>query len=74
MGSEKYSFSPPVILRASTVHGSALINIEKPLKKSKEYCNICPLDTRSLLVQGKKICYLIPTEVSYREVPLYGNI
>jgi phosphoribosylformylglycinamidine cyclo-ligase len=44
-------------------------NIEKPRKKSKEdSIIICVIDTRSFLVQGKKISYLMQTEVSYQEV------
>jgi len=38
-------------------------------KIKKDYLIICEMDHRSVLVQGKKICYLISTEVSYQEVP-----
>jgi phosphoribosylformylglycinamidine cyclo-ligase len=45
-------------------------NIEKPRKKRKEDSFvICMMDNRSFLVQGKKICYLTLTEISYQEVP-----
>jgi hypothetical protein len=47
------------ILCAFCLIGIPLLNIEKPRKKSKENpVNICAEDNRSILVQGKKICYL----------------